>query len=65
MCETTPILVVFDPNKSVTQSHLYTHDRLCTNGAAQITDKKKPTAFLQWVLIYNFFSKFITDLSQR
>ncbi|OLY95312.1 hypothetical protein BOQ04_10150 [Polynucleobacter sphagniphilus] len=27
--------------------------------------KKKPTAFLQWVLIYNFFSKFITDLSQR
>jgi len=51
MCETTPILVVFDTNKSVTQSHLYTHDRLCTNGAAQITDKNKPTVETQWVYL--------------
>jgi len=49
MCETTPILVVFDKNKWITESHQYTHDRLCTNGAAQITDKKKPTVFLRWV----------------
>ena len=24
-------------------------DRLCANGDAQITDKKKPTMFPQWV----------------